>query len=53
VSEEAEDNNPFRLVGELPALVDFVDELCVGVVPVQQPLHCNVSELTRGDNVTV
>ena len=31
-------------------LVDFVDELCVGVVSV---LHCNMSELTRGNNVTV
>ena len=35
IVKEAEDNDPFRLFGELHAIVDFVDKLCVGEVPVQ------------------
>ena len=35
------------------ALVDFVDEMCVGVIPVQRVLHCNIDELSRGEDVTV
>ncbi|XP_065887782.1 uncharacterized protein [Dysidea avara] len=35
------------------ALVDFVDEQCYGVVPTQRILHCNVIELSHGDDLTI
>jgi len=31
---------------ETYALVDFVDEDCVGVVPTQRILHCNINKLS-------
>ena len=43
----------FILAAESYALVDFVDEQCYGVVPTQRILHCNVIELSRGDDVTI